>query len=198
VSVDSSHCAGAPGVEDATSVNGCTIEDLHGAFRQKLLAFLHSKVKDHALAEDIVQESFAKLSRLCGRGDSCSSPQALLFRIASNLAADHFRRPHARAHVVGLEEAELSPTTRPRLDKEYLDCFGALLETLPEPYRTAVILADIKQMPHKEIAAALGISVSGVKSRVQRGRAKLRDLLSQLCEIEHDRCGGVISCEPRR
>ncbi len=59
-----------------------------------------------------------------------------------------------------------------------------MMKDLPDKYRQAVELADLKEVKHKDIAQMMGISESGVKSRVKRGREKLRDLLVSCCGID--------------
>lgn len=68
----------------------------------------------------------------------------------------------------------------------------AFLEQLPAPMRETLRLSELEQMPHREIAQRLGLSVSAVKSRVQRGRAKLRSALLACCAFDLDRRGRVI------
>ena len=68
---------------------------------------------------------------------------------------------------------------------------------LPSPYREAITLVELEGKTHREAAEMLGISVSGMKSRVQRGRAKLRELLEACCEVAVDARGKVIACERR-
>jgi RNA polymerase sigma-70 factor (ECF subfamily) len=68
---------------------------------------------------------------------------------------------------------------------------------LPSPYREALTLTELGGMGQREGAEMLGISVSTMKSRVQRGRQKLRALFDTWCNIEIDRRGRVISCVAR-
>jgi hypothetical protein len=60
------------------------------------------------------------------------------------------------------------------------------------------MLAEIEGVPQVAMAGRLGISVSGAKSRVQRGRAMLRKLLLECCQFPFDRRGGLAGCQPRR
>ncbi len=68
---------------------------------------------------------------------------------------------------------------------------------LPTPYREALTLTELEGLTQKEAAEMMGVSLSGMKSRVQRGREKLRGLLENCCEIALDARGRVIACEPR-
>ncbi|MBW4622370.1 MAG: hypothetical protein KME17_23820 [Cyanosarcina radialis HA8281-LM2] len=74
-------------------------------------------------------------------------------------------------------------------------CLRPLLEYLPASYRQAVQLADLDGMTQRAIAQELGISLSGMKSRVQRGRQKLKELLQTCCQIELDAVGNAIDYE---
>src|SRR5690606_11440465 len=76
----------------------------------------------------------------------------------------------------------------------YLTPFVAML---PLPYREALTLVELEGMTHKRAAEMLGISLSGMKSRVQRGRVQLRKALEECCDIALDGRGRVLSCSPR-
>lgn len=69
---------------------------------------------------------------------------------------------------------------------------------LPDPYRDAIVLTQFEGLSQKELADRFGISASGAKSRVQRGRAVLKALLLECCQFEFDRRGSVIDCTPRQ
>ena len=70
-------------------------------------------------------------------------------------------------------------------------------ELLPEKYRQAVYLTDIVGLSQKELAKSLGISYSGAKSRVQRGREKLKEIILQCCEVQADGYGNILGYHPR-
>ena len=74
---------------------------------------------------------------------------------------------------------------------------AAVVAHLPSPYREAITLTELEGRTQREAAEMLGLSLSGMKSRVQRGRAKLRDMLEACCAIAVDARGKVIACEPR-
>jgi RNA polymerase sigma-70 factor (ECF subfamily) len=79
-----------------------------------------------------------------------------------------------------------------------LASFRRMITELPEPYREAVQLTELEGLTQQELATRLGISLSGAKSRVQRGRAMLKDMLLECCRFEFDRRGGIVGCEPRK
>lgn len=67
---------------------------------------------------------------------------------------------------------------------------------LPSPYREALTLTELEGLTQKEAAEMIGISLSGMKSRVQRGRERLRTLFDECCEIGVDARGRAIACDP--
>jgi RNA polymerase sigma-70 factor (ECF subfamily) len=76
-------------------------------------------------------------------------------------------------------------------------CISLFVAQLPSPYREAVTLVELEGLTAREAAAMAGISVSGMKSRVQRGRAQLRTLFDECCEIALDVRGKVTDFTPR-
>jgi len=72
-----------------------------------------------------------------------------------------------------------------------------LVQLLPPPYRDALTLVEFEGVPQVEVASRLGISVSGMKSRVQRGRSMLRDGLLACCDVSRSATGGVLDFAPR-
>jgi RNA polymerase sigma-70 factor, ECF subfamily len=77
------------------------------------------------------------------------------------------------------------------------ECVALFVARLPSPYREAVTLTELEGLTQKEAADMLGVSVSGLKSRVQRGRDKIRRMFEECCRISVDGRGCVIECEPR-
>jgi RNA polymerase sigma-70 factor (ECF subfamily) len=80
----------------------------------------------------------------------------------------------------------------PDLAQEVIACFESVIQQLPEKYKVALELSELQGMSQKELSEQLGISYSGAKSRVQRGREMLKELLTGCCHIESDRYGNII------
>ena len=76
-------------------------------------------------------------------------------------------------------------------------CIAPMVRQLPADYREAIELTELEGLTQVAVAERLGLSVSGMKSRVQRGRARLRAMLLRCCEIELDRRGRLVAFEPR-
>jgi RNA polymerase sigma-70 factor (ECF subfamily) len=81
---------------------------------------------------------------------------------------------------------------------ELARCLTPLVERLPASYREALVLTEVEGATQAEAAARLGLSVSGMKTRVQRARGRLKDLLLDCCHVELDRRRGVTGYRSRR
>jgi RNA polymerase sigma-70 factor (ECF subfamily) len=149
--------------------------------------------------DDVLQDVFLRLQRgLPGlRDEERFTPW--LFQIARNSVADHLRvrARHPLADVDGAEPAA-EPTDDDReVARSLACCVSIFVARLASPYREAVTLVELEGLTIREAAEMVGISVSGMKSRVQRGRAQLRQLFEECCEIALDVRGKVIDYTPR-
>ncbi|MEQ1737604.1 MAG: inositol monophosphatase family protein [Rhodoglobus sp.] len=100
--------------------------------------------------------------------------------------------PHY-AVSIAVVEGEPDPQTWTAL----AGCVSLFVAQLASPYREAITLVELEGKTAKEAAEMVGLSVSGMKSRVQRGRAQLRDLFERCCEIAVDVRGKPTDFTPR-
>jgi RNA polymerase sigma-70 factor (ECF subfamily) len=77
------------------------------------------------------------------------------------------------------------------LNEEVATWIEPMISVLPEPYATALRLTELQGLSQKELAERLGISMSGARSRVQRGRQMLEDVLRACCTFELDARGNI-------
>jgi RNA polymerase sigma-70 factor (ECF subfamily) len=84
------------------------------------------------------------------------------------------------------------------LRAELAGCLRPMIDQLSQDYRDAITLVELKGLTQQAAAKQMGISLSGMKSRVQRGRARLKQMLDDCCLIELDRRGGVVDYRTRR
>lgn len=167
----------------------------------KLRPFVARRVRSPADVDDVVQDVFLKMQRGIGalRDDERFGPW--VYQVARSAIVDHQRV--AARHVVA--DGEPPEEAAPAIDEEddgaasrelatYVAPFVAML---PSPYREALTLTELEGLTQKEAAEMLGVSLSGMKSRVQRGRKQLRDALDACCHIALDVRGRVVACEPR-
>ncbi len=126
-------------------------------------------------ALDATQEALIAIARGIGRFDGRSAFTTWMYRVATNAALDELRR-RSRRPVPLDEPPELTtPSAEGSVDAR-LDVDRALA-TVPEEFRTAVVLRDLADLDYPEIAEVLDVPVGTVKSRISRGRQALREAL---------------------
>jgi RNA polymerase sigma-70 factor (ECF subfamily) len=173
------------------SMTSTNLESIWEQYCCRLLAFIRSRVSDDNEAEDILQDVFLRVhNHLC----CLPTPEKMeswIYQIARNLIIDFYR---ARRETVDLPLNLPGESELPEFDAE-TSLAGSLRETidsLSEPYREALLLTEYQGLSQVELSKRLGISISGAKSRVQRAREKLRDLILDCCHVELDRRGRVM------
>lgn len=179
------------------------LEAVWREMRAPLLGFIARRVSDRNVAEDIWQDVMLRIHRHAGELTHVSSVGGWVHEIVRNAIIDHYRRAVVRRERpvgTGIEldrPTPAPPETGPaELRAELVVCLEPLLAQLPAIYRDAIRLTDLDGLTQADAAARIGLSTSGMKSRVQRGRAQLRALFTACCEIEFDRRGAVIDYQP--
>lgn len=135
-------------------------------------------VRNPAAAEDVTVETFWRIYRAHARFDPSRGFEAWARTIATHAAIDWLRVQKAETEL--LVDVAAAPSGDPAVSAEIRSKTAAAFSRLPPKLRVAAMLAVVEELPHKEIAAALGISVSAVKVRVFRALRLLRmDLQKQ-------------------
>jgi RNA polymerase sigma-70 factor, ECF subfamily len=161
--------------------------------RAELLAFVERRVANRETAEDIVHDLLERLHRTDPA--TITNVHAWLYRSARNAIVDHYRTRGAIPvdvvvdELAGVDDAR-SANEPAAAVQELARCLRPLVNQLPDEYRDAVTLVDLDGHTHHAAAQLVGVSTSGMKSRVQRGRKKLAALLHDCCVI--DTSGGAI------
>lgn len=169
------------------------LDDLWREHKTRLRGYIAKRVQEHEAVDDILQEVFIKAHGNLNTVKHAGSVSAWLYRVAANAIADHYR---ARQPWEELSDQLPAPEAERNYIAELASCLQPLIADLPETYRDALVMSEIKGMAQREVAERLGISLSGAKSRVQRAREKLRQRLYDCCDIEIGR-RGLMDYEPR-
>lgn len=143
-------------------------------------------------AEDVLQDVLLRAHNHAGELRDEERAIGWLYQIARNATIDLYRRKAAHRTDAILDVDALPREPDEPAGQELVRCMTHMLTQLPEEYREAVRQSDLENRPQQEIADALGISLSGAKSRVQRGRAMLKSLMQECCHLELDKYGRAL------
>jgi RNA polymerase sigma-70 factor (ECF subfamily) len=129
-------------------------------------------------AEDVVQECFLELLRPgCSYNPKRTPPRTYLFGVVRNQSLKRMRKDPAGAEAE-VETSHLRSPENEFLKTELGDAVSRAVMRLPETQREVLVLAHYEQMALAEIADIVGIEVTAVKSRLQRARAALKEMLA--------------------
>ncbi len=150
--------------------------------------------------DDVLQDILVRVAR--GLADLRDEERfgPWVYQVARSAVVDHLR---ARARAPRASDGDEAPFEQDDVgvmtEAEQLlaPLVAPFVAALPSPYREALTLTELEGLTQREAASMMGISVSGMKSRVQRGRAKLRESFELCCTFELDARGRVIECTPR-
>lgn len=156
------------------------IEALYRSHQHQLVGRLTKIVKCKETATEIVQESYLILSQTA-QSQPIQYPGGFLFRIATNLAFNHLKHRKVvesyAQHTINTVSEETPSAEHVASQHQSLEMFCQMIEELPPRCRDAFILYKIHGMNHKEIAAELGISPSGVEKHIMKGLSLCRQKL---------------------
>ena len=161
-----------------------------------LQSFIGNKIKDKEAAKDLVQDVFIKVKLKLHTLNDTEKINSWIFQITRNTINDYFRNQKKAYQSLPADEWETTSFSKDET-LELSRCMLPMIDLLPDKYKEALMLSDIEGMPQKELAERLGISYSGAKSRVQRGREKLKEVFLQCCEINTDKYGNVIEFQKK-
>jgi RNA polymerase sigma-70 factor (ECF subfamily) len=172
-------------------------EQIWQEYHSRLRAVILKRISDEAVTDDILQDVFLKLHTGLASLKDETKIQSWLFQFTRNTIIDYFR---SRKPALQLPEwiSESETDSDERVTRELSHCLQPMIHNLPESYRESIILSELKGLTQKDVAQIQGISLSGVKSRVQRGRARLKEMLAECCRLEFDHRGRLCCYEPKK
>ena len=163
------------------------------AFHDRIRRFVLKRVRSEADADDLVQDIFLKIHAGLDGVELPERLEAWVFQVARRAVIDHFRK--RRGLEIPDDVAEETPAET--VTAEVASWLRPMMTALPPEDQEALKLADVEGLPQKELAERLGLTLPGAKSRVQRARQRLKDMLLDCCDVEMDRRGNAFSYAPR-
>ena len=157
----------------------------------QLRTFVRRRIANPDRADDLVAEILLRVHQNVGSLDDQERLPNWVFRIARNAIIDEYRRAgRSREQLTATlhdePAAESAAEDDPGAVRELSACLRPMLGGLPPEQRDAVQMIELEGMSQADAADRAGVSLSGMKSRVQRGRRRLAELLGQCCALTLD------------
>lgn len=169
------------------------IQEIWTDLHQELSKFVMQKVKDEAASADILQEAFIKIHLNVHKLKDYSKLTSWIYQITRNTIADYFRQQKPYDPI---EQFDFTEQIEPDF-QQLANCINSKIEHLPKRYQEVMLLTALKDYTQVELAAYLGISYSGTKSRVQRAKERLKALVAGCKNVEIDALGNIIDYDPK-
>lgn len=175
------------------------VTTIYKQFHSDLLGYVKSKVRSREDAEDILQNVFIKISSNIGKLTEDVKLKNWIFTITRNAIIDYYRVNATRKKVAVPDEIDenIFESDDPDPTKGLDQCMNSMIGLLPEEYRDIITDSEIKGVRQKDLADKYGMPYPSMRSRVQRGRERLKQLFYNCCHIETDKHGNILAAQGR-
>lgn len=158
-----------------------------------LFLYVKKRVNSQEDAEDITQDVFYKLSK--SKTDAVNNVKSWVYTIAKNTITDYYRKKQIATN--SLETSSFPEEyDHESVAEELSKCVTVFIQKLPEEYRSILTLSELEGMSQKQIAEKLDLNYVTVRSKIQRGRKKLRELFSKCCNVKQGGKGSILGYHP--
>ena len=163
---------------------------------KRLTEWVRPRMQEPADADELVQDILERLVTHGAQLQTVGNPLGWMHRMATNAIIDYYRRPR---RTVALPEGLPAETAGTAADDraELAGCIRPLVMHLDPVSREALLATDLGGKSQVDAAGEAGVAVSTMKSRIQRGRRKLREALLHCCHVELDRRSGIAGFSPK-
>ena len=166
-------------------------------FHKELKVFIMNKTRNSTDTEDILQEVFIKIIRNINKINQAENLRQYLYAIVRNAINDYFRNKKKLVYNTSIEE-RISEEETQSLNTTIAECcIKPFINKLPNHYREALLMTEFQNISQKDLAERLNISYSGAKSRVQRGKEKLKALILNCCSYQSDKYGNIVDTKSK-
>ena len=168
--------------------------------KTNLHRFIARRASNEADADDILQDVFFKIHSNIGKLRDSTKMHSWVYQITRNAIIDYYRT--RRSGDLSLDEYpdkfDTAKEVTPEADAEREDmmaCLQPMVNRLAGDDQKALMMADVQGLKQAAVASELNLSLSGAKSRVQRARGKMKDMLLDCCKLEFDRLGRPVTMD---
>jgi len=170
-----------------------SVESIWEEFSIPLKSFIKKRINNDLDVEDILQIVFLKIHNNIDNLKESNKMHSWIYTIARNTIFDFYRARQDELYIECLTEDVFTEAhDEITVNNEIAQCLKIMIQHLTEKYKQALILTEFQNLTQKELALQMGLSVSGAKSRVQRARTHLKEMLLNCCDLEKDKRGNVI------
>lgn len=165
------------------------IENAWKEYNEKLIYFIRKQVQSPEDAEDILSKVYLKLAQ---QTEASRIPQKLpswLYRVTRNTIIDFYR---TRKPTEVISEQFIAEIPERQAISTLSECILPIIDELPDTYRSPILLSEIHGKKQKDAAHELGLSLPAFKSRIVRGRRKLKQLMAKRCTYHYDENGLLV------
>ncbi len=170
-------------------------EKIWQEYHARLRAFVKRRISDDCAVDDVLQDVFLKMHVSLNSLKDEAKLQSWLYQIARNAVVDHYRSQKPFEEIPEwISQPEPDPAEEPRRD--YRIASRRWCSCCRKPTARQSSCRNYEGLTQKEVARLQGITLSGAKSRVQRGRGLLKNMLTECCRAKLDHGGRLSGYEP--
>ncbi len=158
-------------------------------FSDSLKRFINSRVKNYEITQDLLQEVFIKIHLNIHKIKKKESLKSWIFSITNNVIIDYYKKQITN-QALFIDKIKNDDSMNSKHAAE--DCILPLIHNLPPTYKKAMLLSEIKGLKQAKVADILQISLSGAKSRIQRGRNLLKQGFMDCCDYKLNEIGHLV------
>ena len=175
---------------------GLRYANIKNHFDKEIADIVCRKVKHQDYCQDIQQEVYLKILVNLPKIEQADNMSAYLVRLTNNTIVDYYRK-RAKLPIQQEPSEQLVAEVEEMPDGSLTladCCLRPMIESLPAIYRDALVMVELEGLKHKQFADIAGISLTNAKTRVQRAREKLKEIILQCCNYQFDTYGNIVSC----
>ena len=170
------------------------VTNIWNNFDNLLFDLICKKTKHQDHCHDILQDVYIKVMENIDKVEKAENIKYYLIRMADNAVADYYRDKSNKPNQIFTEVISLKDdTTVSDSSLQLADCcLRPMIDTLEPIYREALVMTELEGISQKEYAEKVGISYTNAKSRVQRARQKLKEIILNCCTYKFDKYGNIL------
>ena len=171
------------------------VESVWNEFSGQIRSYLLGKVNRKDDADDLLQDIFIKIHNNLGELKDEKKLAPWIHQIVRNSLTDYYRKKRLDTSEYNEDAitSDIDETDDEIFSACVANCINVFINRLPERYKVPLELSDIKGLKQKDIAKQMGLSYSGLKSRVQRGREMMKDMFIDCSCYIHQSDGQFIT-----